>query len=203
MQQITLLFAFIAIIAWGCSSNNEPEAQKNEEENTEKAENPMEQMANEMKKVQENMQGGNTHKVLSYKELQEYLPEEIDGYKGGELDGSSMSMSGMTYSVASRDYTKGEETFSVQIMDYSNAMALYTAAMATMNMSFENDEEYVRSISINDNMKGFEQFNKIDNDAAITIGISNRFYLHINAENQKDTDFVKSIANNFEDLSNI
>lgn len=135
--------------------------------------------------------------AMNYKDLQAYLPTTISGYEAGELDGQSMNMSGMSFSIAEIEFSKENGDYvKITLMDYSAAIGLYQAATAmwSMGMSFEDDESIAKSVQWEDNIVGWEEYRKIDKEAKLALGIGDRFFLSIEASEQTDMTLVNSIA---------
>ncbi|MCB0806580.1 MAG: hypothetical protein KDC05_12340 [Bacteroidales bacterium] len=135
--------------------------------------------------------------AMNYKELQGYLPASISGYEAGEPGGQTTNMQGMSFSSADIKFTNSSGGYiQITLLDYKAAINMYQAATAMWNagMSFENDDQIARSVQWEDDIAGWEEFRKKDKEGKIALGIGNRFFLSIEANQQEDLDFVKSIA---------
>jgi TPR repeat protein len=146
------------------------------------------------KKIAERKAKGDTL-AMPYEDLMKYLPEKIDGYTKGEPDGASINIPGSSYSTANADYTndKGERV-KVTIVDYNQAYAMYSGLTAMWAFSVDTPEEKSQGVKIDDKIAGWEQFRKKSGDAVITLGVGYRFWVQVEADNQKDTEWVKSVA---------
>lgn len=167
-------------------------ATKNIDENIEQAE----------KKYQERIARGDTV-AMHYNELKKYLPKNFSGYSTkGEPTGSSMTMAGMSYSVCKQTFANDEgKELKIALMDYNGAYQLYQGMLAVYSLSIfiETDEEKMQSIQLdNEDIKGWEVLKKKEKKASVFFGISDRFYLAIEAEGQDNTELVKSIAENMD-----
>ncbi len=169
-------------------ANNPLEALENYAEESQQAQGDAE------KKIAERKAKGDTL-AMPYEDLMKYLPEDIDGYKKGEPDGASINMPGSSYSTANADYTndKGERV-KVTIVDYNQAYAMYSGLTAMWAFSVDTPEEKSQGVKIDDKVAGWEQFKKKSGDAVITLGVGYRFWVQVEADNQKDTEWVKSVA---------
>ncbi|MCH8318582.1 MAG: hypothetical protein IIA88_08810 [Bacteroidetes bacterium] len=150
------------------------------------------------KKRQERIAKGDTL-AMHYKDLQKYLPENVSGYSAeGDPAGTSMNMSGMSYSMCEQTFVNDAgDQVKIALMDYNGAYQLYQGVLAvySMSISIETDEEKMQSIQLsNEDIKGWEVLKKKDKKASVFFGISGRFYLSIEADNQEDTELIKSIA---------
>ena len=77
---------------------------------------------------------------------------------------------------------------------------MYSMATAMWNSGLKIDtkDELAQSYTINDEISGWETFKKKTGKASVVVGISNRFMLTIEADNQENCDNVKSIAKNMD-----
>lgn len=135
--------------------------------------------------------------VMNYTDLQGYLPTSIDGYEAGEPGGSTMNMQGMSFSSADIEFTNSNgDNIRITLLDYSGAVSMYQAATAmwSAGMSFEDDESIAQSVKWDENIMGWEEYRKKDKEANLSLGIGDRFFLSIQADNQNNIDFVKNIA---------
>ena len=160
-------------------------------------------MGKEMEKSAKESQGKQAERrakgdtlAMPYADLQKYLPV-IDGYKMGEPDGGSVNMNGMSYSNAEGKYKNDKGNWiKVSIVDYNQAYAMYSAATAmwAMGMSIDTPSEKANGFKIDDNVGGWEVFQKKSKKAAVTMGIGDRFWINVEADAQENTEFVKEIA---------
>ena len=134
--------------------------------------------------------------ALHYTELQKYLPT-ISGYTMAEPDGGSVNMNGMSYSNAEGKYKneKGKRV-TVSIVDYNQAYALYSTATAmwAMGLSVDSKSEKACGFKIDESRGGWESYKKKSKKAEVTLGVGDRFWIHVEADDQENTDFVKEIA---------
>jgi len=148
------------------------------------------------------MQNGfSQDQAMNYQDLQEYLPTSISGYVAGEPGGSSMNMQEMSFSSADIEFTNSDGDYiRITLLDYSSALSMYQAATAmwATGMSFEDDESIARTFQFNDNISGWEEFRKKENEAQIALGIGDSFFLTIEANNQSSTENLKGIAESME-----
>lgn len=142
--------------------------------------------------------------AMPYQDLQKFLPSSVSGYKAEEPSGSTMNMSGMSFSTAKRDFVQSSEAsgessrISVELFDYNSAFDIYSGLTILWgaNFSMEDDEKYTKTFDpgIKD-VTGFEEYYKKDKNANVTYAIGGRFILTIKADgNQSGTDFAKGIA---------
>ena len=177
-----------------------------EKKEEEKPDNPLEalaKMGEEMKggtddakkKMDERRKKGDTL-AMKYEDLMKYLPSEISGYTKGEPTGTSISMMGQSYSTAEVKFKNDKDWVKVQLIDYNQAYGLYSSAamMWSMGFSVDSPEEKAGSVKLENNVAGWEVFKKKRKNAELTLGAGYRFWIHVEANNQESTDFVKSVA---------
>ena len=189
------LFTATTIIA--CGGN------KQEEENIDIEKNPLgalmkmgENMEKQAKKMEEQMEHRKDAKAMHYEELMKFLPESIDGYEKEDPKGESVDMNGISFSSAEVRFKKGNDDIKVTILDYNAAMSMYTMATAMWASGFKVDssEELAQSVTIDDNVHGWETFKKKSHDASLVLGVNDRFLVTIEGDNQENLDLLKSVA---------
>lgn len=154
----------------------------------------------EQAKAMEEQANKEPGEALHFEELIKYLPASIDGYGMKEPDGQTMETNGMKFSSADVRFTSENGDIDIAILDYNAAMAMYSMATAMWSSGFKIDtkDELAQSVKISDKTTGWETIEKKDNDVSLVLGVSNRFLVTIEAENQENTDFVKELFNNSE-----
>ena len=137
--------------------------------------------------------------ALPYKELQAYLPASVGEYQpAGEPEGSTMSMTGLSYSTCGRTYQTGSadnpKTLKINLVDYNNAGSIYAGATAMLGANFQMEDEQQRVQGLDlgvAEVKALETYQKRDHRASIVAGIGQRFYVSVEATDQADTELVK------------
>jgi hypothetical protein len=210
---LNFLWLTILFISFACGGGNKmDDKSKNEESSKSKEENSPKTGIDQIDKTladidkakEERKKRGDTL-AMNYKDLQKYLPKSPKGYElKGSMKGETLNMTGLSFSKATAEYKKGDDEIEVALFDYNQAFQVFQglAMIWSMGISEENDERKAGTINYKGH-KGWEEFNKKTKDAKILLGINDRFYLEVKAENQKDTDFLKSIIDemNIADLS--
>ena len=156
----------------------------------------MEKSATESKGKQAERRAKGDTLAMPYADLQKFLPV-IDGYKMDEPGGGSVNMTGMSYSNAEAKYTNDKGNWiKVSIVDYNQAYSMYAAATAmwAMGMSIDTPTEKANGFKLDDKMGGWEVFQKKSKEATVTLGVGERFWVNVEANEQSGTDFVKGIA---------
>jgi hypothetical protein len=60
-------------------------------------------------------------------------------------------------------------------------------------ITIDSDDEYAKSFSLNNELNGWESFEKINNKANVVVGIGNRLLISVEANNQLDAEKSKDI----------
>lgn len=188
----------------GCDKVNEiKQAAENVQELGKAAEHAQEATDLAQQRHEERRKRGDTL-AMPYQELQKYLPESVSGYTAQEPSGSTMNMTGMSYSTAKREYVQSSEAsgetsrVTVEIFDYNSAADLYTGLTTVWGMNFSMEDETKKTGSYSPGVKdvvGWEEYQKKDKNANVTLAVGGRFILSVKVDgNQSSTDFSKSIA---------
>lgn len=141
---------------------------------------------------------------MHHEELYKYFPESIEGYKKERPIGSTKShykyIDGPLCSFATVSY-KNNTGNKVKIYLYdNNPYSIYSDTMSRGNaimslvMSADTLIENIKSFKIKNNIDGWESFKKGNKKAIVFLYLGDRFFLYVEADNQKNTEFVKEIA---------
>lgn len=207
MKNLMKIFTLLSIITLIACGGNDVK----EEENIDVEKNPLgalmkmsENMEKQAKKMEDQMENRKDAKAMHYEELMKFLPESVDGYEKEEPKGESVDMNGMSFSSANVRFKKGNDDIDVTILDYNAAMSMYTMATAMWATGFKVDtsDELAQSVSINDNIHGWETYKKKSKDASLVLGVNDRFLITIEGDNQEDMGLLKDIAKSM-DLKNL
>ncbi|MEP2771149.1 MAG: hypothetical protein ABJH05_03305 [Fulvivirga sp.] len=134
-------------------------------------------------------------KAVHYETLQKHLPSAVNGFSvQGEPEGSNLDMNGMSYSMASKKYSKGDSKLNIAIVDYKGAAAMFqTSTMAWANsMAYEDAHQKAKSITI-DGMNGWFSYNKDNKEIQLLIASKERYLVTISISNATDEDLAESI----------
>jgi len=133
---------------------------------------------------------------IHYKDLEKFLPIAIEGYDMEDPEGTSLNMQGFSVTSATAEYTSADEDYiRVSILDYNAAPSVYKTqtAMWGKGITIDSDDEYAKSFSLNNQLNGWESFEKINKKANVVIGIGNRLLISVEANNQLDAEKSKDI----------
>jgi hypothetical protein len=174
-------------------------------ENLAKSSEQVQEATDEATKFQQERRAKGDTVAMEYKELQKYLPDAPSGYKPeGGPSGNQQNMGGFSMSTADQTFvTEGDQPsrIHVSLVDYGGGEASWgmLGPMLAMNMSSEDDHHRASSVKFDvPYTAGWEEFNKDSKDAKITAGTRYRYFITIEATNQKDdqSGMVKDMAEN-------
>jgi hypothetical protein len=136
--------------------------------------------------------------AMPYKALQAYLPE-VSGYtKNGEPTGSQVNMPGVgSWSEVEQNYTSGEKTLSVEMVDYNASyMTFQGLTMAySMGFSFEDDNKKDYKVELGEkDASAYASIYKKENRSEIIVVVADRFFINIDSDGNSDEAFIKSVA---------
>ncbi len=134
-------------------------------------------------------------KAVHYETLQKHLPTEINGYTlQGEPEGSNLDMNGMSYSMASKEYSNGDSKLKIAIVDYKGAAAMFqTSTMAWANsMAYEDAHQKAKSVTI-DGMNGWYSYDKDNKEIQLLTASKERYLVTISISNTTNEELAETI----------
>ena len=194
--RFTVFFSLLVFVA-SCSCDRYDEAKnalnavKNLAEN---ADDIQESMDEANKRMEDRKKRGDTI-AIHYEKLAEYLPESFAGYKkDGDIDGGTTTSPGLgSFSNVGQRYLNADgDEVEIDIVDYNTAFAMYSTIMAAYasGIEIDNVDEQIKGFEYSDEIKGWTVLWKKDHVAEAYIGVSDRFHISVQADNQESTDFV-------------
>ena len=178
---IVLFFVVVGVIS--CSGK------KGKNENLEPSATGVENGNNGLKHIE-------IGESIHYKDLEKFLPSTVEGFEKEDPEGNSLKMAGFSVASASAEYTNPNGNYiRVSILDYNAAPSVYKAetAMWGKGITIDSDEEYAKSFSLNNELNGWESFQKINKKANVVVGVANRLLISVEANNQLDAEKAKDI----------
>jgi len=149
------------------------------------------------KRRQERRERGDTLS-MPYAELQKLLPTDISGYTAQEPEGSNSDMPGFSMGQASRRYEKPDGSYvTISLTDWNASEVGWTGATALFALQYRSDNSTENSGSFQTEdplVNGSDRFGKQDKNANVTYALGARFLLVVDANNQSDVNFVKSVS---------
>jgi hypothetical protein len=165
----------------------------------EKAGEKMQENQNEAEKVAAERRKKGDTLVMHYKELQKFLPQSVEGYeKDGDPTGETVNGAGMSVSTATQKFRKGSDFLSVTMTDYNQAYAMMQGLISAGGMfSVDSDDEKINKYDIGvGKTTAIENYKKKDKDATVTVATGYRFWIEAKANNQPDTEKLKTVVKN-------
>ena len=198
--QITIVFSLLVFVtSCSCERYNEAKNAVNAVKNlAENAENIQETMEEANKRLEDRKKRGDTI-AIHYEQLAEYLPDSFAGYeKDGDMDGGTTKIPGFgSYSNVGQRYLNADgDEVEINIVDYNTAYAMYTTIMGAYAFGFEidNTNEQIKGFEHSDDVKGWTVLRKKDHVAEAYAGVSDRFHITVQADNQESIDFVIDVT---------
>jgi len=198
--QFTTVYSLLFFVtSCSCDRYNEAKNAVNLVKNlAENAENIQESMEEANNRMEDRKKRGDTI-AIHYEQLAEYLPDSFAGYeKDGDMDGGTTKTPGIgSYSTVSQKYLNEDgDKVEINIVDYNTAYAMYTTIMAAYASGFEidNTNEQIKGFKHSDDVTGWTILRKKDHVAEAYAGISDRFHITVQADNQESIDFVIDVT---------
>lgn len=145
--------------------------------------------------------------AMPYGQLQAYLPD-VSGYtKDGGPEGNQMNIPGMgSWSQTSQNYSSGDKSLEVTIMDYNGAANAFLGATAMYGMGFSQEDDDKKSQTTDLGIPGvsaFETQYKQSPSAELTLVVADRFLIQLRANGTNDIGLLKEAAKSMklEDLA--
>ena len=136
--------------------------------------------------------------AMNYKDLAAFLPTSLGDYSiEGEPKGNSINMPGMSYSETKATYLDEESNrLRVELIDYNTAANMFVMATAAYGagMDLESDSEHIKGFKENEDLSGWTVLQKNNPDVTVFIGIAQRFFLKVEADNTDDMEKIKELA---------
>lgn len=124
-------------------------------------------------------------KLLQPEALSKLIPTKVVGYhEDGDMRGSQKAIGDVRYSVCERRFSKGKQKIKILLFDYKDAQIMFKQAMKNgqNNKGLETDSLVLRNIEAA-NYVGWETYNSKTASSQIFLGIADRFFLMLSAEN--------------------
>ncbi len=137
--------------------------------------------------------------AMPYKSLQEYLPQEIEGYtREGGPSGNQMNIPGMgSWSEAEQQYVSGDKRLEIKIVDYNSAMGAFTGVTSLYRMGFSSEDDYKREGSVDlgiRDVSAYETVYKNDPRSSLVMIIADRFFVSLENDGEQDATVLHRVA---------
>ncbi len=122
--------------------------------------------------------------VLSQTEIAKLLPNKLSGYyKDGDTKASIINVGNLKYSLCERRFAKGKQKIKMLLFDYKEASIMYNQAVRKWAHDVVvTDSLVLRNITMEEG-HGWETYNRQNHSSQIFLGIRERFFLMISADN--------------------
>ena len=197
MKKIIFII-FISIFAFACSDKKKEEAPDvlHVNELIEKANKINEDFKTSESKFEARKAAGDTI-AMDWEKLNQLIPD-LDGYERTEPKGMLLTMDNSSYSNTRVTFKKGYIEVDVSLYDYNMAITMFSAVTTWRNVGFNHEDEngYQKVTELKDVPDSwiFEEWNKKNMRGTVTVSLNDRYFLQVGANDQKNSEFVKSIA---------
>ena len=132
--------------------------------------------------------------AMPFAELLKIIPSTINGFSvTGKPDGMNMTMAGMSYSMATKEFTKGEQSLTITVNDFIGYLSMYEASFGMEDgFSFEDADAKTYSETV-DGVKSIISIDKSENTSSIISGYKDRYLIIIEMSGTNDENIVKGI----------
>lgn len=126
----------------------------------------------------------NAQQVLNQTEIAKLLPNKLSGYyKDGDTKASLINLGNLKYSLCEKRFSKGKQKIKMLLFDYKEASIMYNQAVRKWAHDVVvTDSLVLRNITVEDG-QGWETYNRQNHNSQIFLGIKERFFLMISADN--------------------
>lgn len=178
----TLSVAALAFTLVSCGGGSQESTKIEEGENLSK--NPLgaiSQLAkagSDLEKVQKELEQMKPVDPLPFNDLIAFLPEPPAGWQAEKPRGESSQMGEWKFSQASRQYSAGDQSMTIEIMDWAYHSGLYAPFFLTAGFSQESTEGYNKGIKIGED-PGREEYQHEAKNGTLSLLVGKRFLLSI------------------------
>jgi hypothetical protein len=132
-------------------------------------------------------------KLVDYEVLKGMLPE-LNGWERTGAKGQQVSM-GISVSSAEAQYTKGDASMKLEIIDTSFSQMVLAPFMMFARAGYEekSDDGYKKGITLGGH-PGFESWEKSNRDAEVHVVVGERFLVNVEANNVDNPEAPRALA---------
>lgn len=136
--------------------------------------------------------------AMAYKSLQAYLPDVAGYTKDGGPKGSQFNAPGMgSWSEGSQEYTNGDKTLSIKIVDYNSAFQALQSVSMVYGMGWQSEDDQKKQGPVDLGVKdaaGYETVYKTEKRQDLTVIIADRFFITLEGHGEDDAAFLHNVA---------
>ena len=119
---------------------------------------------------------------LDWQQLADFFIDIIGWNKSGDASGSNMSMGIVTVGRAMQEYTSGERSLVIHIIDSAESSVILMPMKMLMMNNMKTSQEYIEKITIN-GFPGMKTYNYSRKKAGLIVLILDRFVLQMDGDN--------------------
>ena len=121
--------------------------------------------------------------VIDFKKLLPLLPEPPEGWKADEAEGSTEDLGESDITTVHRDYSKGDITTSISILDSVASPEYVEMTTSGWNQSETNADGYTKPVT-SEGQPGFETFENDGKHGTLWVLVAKRYFLQIETMGQ-------------------
>lgn len=134
-----------------------------------------------------------TVEPINWRELVGFL-KDIPGWEAeGDPTGQTMSMGMYSATTVEREYTSGDKTLIIRIIDGGLAQLAYAGFNMMRQFEVDTSEEYVKKIEIQ-GYPGVDRYSYEYNEGTVMLLVAERFLVEIEISEVENTDDAKEAA---------
>lgn len=187
---LTGLLIIILIATLSCKKAEEGKKPSTEEAAISKTEEKAEETKSTLESSKEAEKTSEKVTAIDFQILEEWLPER-EGWTKSNVKGQQFSYGEGKTSVAEADYTSGETSVYLQILD--SARISWTMGqflqMVQMGFSAKDDTHYVKTIKVS-NYPALEEYNYQRREGQLQVLIKDRYLITVRGKNLDNTDIL-------------
>lgn len=122
--------------------------------------------------------------IVSFKLLLPFLPAPPTGWTAEKPEGNTIRMGAVEMTVVSGKYANGDNTSSVEIIDYAWQRDMMKGLTMGWQFSNESTDGYQKGINI-DGTPGYETFSESDKTTNVFVIAGDRFFVHVEVKGEK------------------
>ncbi len=132
--------------------------------------------------------------AVQYEVLKAIIPA-VTGWERGEVSGEQAAMMGISYSQAKAEYSKGDASINLEIVDTAliQALVMPFTMLASGGMDQRSDDGYRRGVKIGGN-PGWEEWKNGNKAGEINVLVGGRFIVKGRGDGLPNMDPVKQVV---------
>ena len=124
--------------------------------------------------------------AVHFNKLMEFLPDPLSGWEADEPYGQMMSTPEGSWSMVTREYTKGDGSTNILIFDSANLQTVPYWVTWNTFYSYESSDGYAKTVNVG-GYPAWEAYDKNSGEYTLFIGINKRFGVIVGTNTDRDT----------------